>query len=112
MLGTHRGAPNHKDVHTGVHHRLDVFFGALRRERAGHRDAQCTQFGNPRSDQVRPDGCGIELLQHRGSSRQRHLRDLGQRGFGLLVTRPESLQVEHRQGAERADLRRRRGRDH
>ena len=66
VLGGHRGAADDEEVDAGVHHRLRVRLGVLRRQRAGGRHSGFSDLRDPLADQLGLDRLGVDLLHPAG----------------------------------------------
>ena len=96
----------------GVHHRLVVPGGALRRERGGGDHPAPGHLLDPPADQLLLDRLGVDLLQPPGGGLLAELGHLRQQRLGVVEAGPQPLEVEHAEPAELADRDRGRGRDH
>jgi len=88
VFGRDGRAADDEEVATGFHHGLPELLGALRRERAGHRDTGLTHLAEPLGDQLGLDRRGIDLLQARGRGGWVERGDLGQQERRVVVARP------------------------
>ena len=111
VLGGHRGAADDEQVDAGCCDGVVELLGALRGEGAGDRDTAVADLGEARGDEFGLDRLGVQVLHPHRRLLGRQRGDLGEQGLGVLVARPQPLEVE---GAEAAELAEhdRRGRAH
>ena len=108
--GDHRSLDD-EDVEPGLDRKLVVVANPLRGERAaGHRPL-LLDLGDPLADQLRLDRLGVDLLQQPGGEMGGRRGDPLQLLVGVLVARPDALQVEHAEAAELVGQRRGLGTD-
>ena len=101
VLGGDHSAADHEQVHARVHHGGVELLGALRGERAGHGDTGGANLVQTLRDELRLDRLGIDLLDTLGGLIGRQSGDFVQQRGRILVTGPQTFQIEH---AERAHL--------
>ena len=111
VLGRDRGAADHEDVGPGVEDGLVVADGPLRRQPCRRRHPGGPDLLDPPPDQVILDRLGIDLLQPPGGRVVIEVGDFGEQRLWVVEPGPETLEVEHGQAAEAANLDRGRGRD-
>ncbi len=112
VLGGDHRALYDEQVELGI----DKGFGVLRRALGGQRPARhdpCRlDLPDPGGDELGPDGFGVNLLHtYRGLVRAQ-LGDFLEVGLGVLIARPQTLEVEHAHAAQPTDLDSRGGADH
>ena len=101
VLGGDHSAADHEQVHARVHHGGVELLGALRGERAGHGDTGGANLVQTLRDELRLDRLGIDLLDTLGGLIGRQSGDFVQQRGRILVTGPQTFQIEH---AERTHL--------
>ena len=104
VLGRHDRALDHEDVELGLEHVLGVLLDALGRERRARGDAGVLDLADAPTDQLFLDRLGVDLLHPPGGLLVRQLGDLLEQHVGVVVARPETLEVEAPDAAELAHL--------
>jgi hypothetical protein len=99
----HRRAADDEQVHAGVDDGLPQLRGSLGRERRRDGDARRADLADACGDELRADRLGVELLHPPGRGRVVERGDLVEQRRGVVVARPEALEVEHAETAEPAD---------
>jgi len=94
VLGADGGATDDEQVDPGVDDVLPELLGALRAQRAGHRDAGLADLAEPFGDEPGLDLGGVDLLHPGGGDVGVEPDDLGEQPAGVLVTGPQPLEVE------------------
>ena len=94
VLGRHDRALDHEDVELGFEHVLGVLLDALGRERRARDDAGVLDLTDAATDQLFLDRLGVDLLHPPGGLLVRELGDLLEQHVGVVVARPQALEVE------------------
>ena len=111
VLGRDDRALDHEHVEAGVERRLPVLAHALGRQRRRREHALGLDLGDAAGDQLGLDRLGVDLLHLAGRLGLVEGRDPLELLVGILVARPDALEVEHAQPAEAAEDDGRLGRD-
>jgi len=104
VLGGDDGALDDEDVDAGVEDVLVQRLRPLRGEAGGGGDAGVFDLLDALTDQLRLDGLGVELLHPLRGGGVVQRGDFFEDGLGVLVPRPQPLEVEDAEAAELADL--------
>ena len=112
VLGRDDRALDHEDVEPGVERELVVALHALRRERRRGDDPLVLDLADALDDQLLADGLLVDLLHLARGLFAVEAGDPLQLRLGVLVARPDALEVEHAEAAEAADDPGRLGRHH
>src|SRR5690606_28035589 len=96
-------AADDEEVDTRLDDGLVELLRALRGERAGDRDTGCPDLGDARRDELWLDGLRVDLLHAARGLGGGKRADLLEQRLGVLVARPDTLEVEHPESAELAD---------
>jgi hypothetical protein len=102
VFGRDGRAADDVQVDSGGDHGLVELLGALRRERRGDGDTGGADLGEARGDEFGLDRLGVDLAHARRRGCGVECADLFQDGLGVLVARPDALEVEHADSAELA----------
>lgn len=100
MFGRNRRSTYYEEIHTRIDHRGVELLGALRREGPGHRDPGLANLLQTAGDQLSLDRFPVGLLNDPGRLLRRGMGYPIQLGTRVLVSGPQSLQIEHAQSAQ------------
>ncbi len=104
VLGRNHRALDHEDVEPGVHDDLRVPLDPLGCERRCRDDAGLLDLADPAGEQLLLERLAVELLHPPGGLLVGERRDLLVDGFGVLVARPQALEVQAGEASETTDL--------
>ena len=105
MLSRHRRATNDEEISPGVDDGLGEPRRILRRQGPGHRHSGGPNLGHPGGDELGLDRLGVDLLHAAGGgdvvTQPGQLLEVRR---GILVTGPQSLEVEHTEATQAPEL--------
>ena len=98
------GSANDKEIHARFDHRAPVALSALGRQFAGDYHSGLADFLQARGDELRLDRFGVNLLQACNRVFFIQLFNFFQDGVCVLVPCPQTVEVEHANSTEFAEL--------